>query len=97
MPKVPRECMACELVKLIAGRGMCERCYRQALAEDRIIDFPTKGRKAEDTIQDVAEMAARGVNKEEVVERMGVAWHSIVAVHRRHSVDLPPRYRYRSR
>lgn len=96
MAKIPRQCAACGRVKLIAGRELCDCCYQMARKRGTAIDFPTKSRKGVDTIQDVAEMAARRVNKDEVIERLGMAWHSIVAVHRRHGVKLPLRYRYRS-
>jgi hypothetical protein len=47
------------------------------------------GQRGLDVIHDTAELAANGATREEVAERIGIGWESVVAVHRRGGVELP--------
>lgn len=72
-----RPCLRCQLVKPIAGRGLCGACYDHAFTRGEHIDYPRRTRRAEDVLQDLRELQAQGCTKAEICARLGMKWDSI--------------------
>jgi hypothetical protein len=63
------------------ARGLCYPCYREADADDTLLDYAQLQRSHDDTVQDVAELRQRGVNsRAELSLRLGLSWTTIYQV-----------------
>jgi len=66
-----------------AGRGLCTTCHSRHLNDGTLADFPRKTWKAEDLVAEADLLRTAGVGREEIAERLGVKWVSIMSAKQR--------------
>lgn len=79
----------CERPVSLKTRQLCTCCYSQARRLGVLDDFPRITRRAQDVVDDTAELGALRLSGVAIAARLGLSWGGLCAAHRRAGVPVP--------